>query len=101
MKEFVNTFENIFYSYTQTGITKQRLYSPYQIDIKGYNSITVINNGASDLFIQNYGFKILAGNTFKYRGNENEIINDNVLNIITVFDNLNAYGIGIIKKKFI
>lgn len=102
-KEFVNTFESIFYSFAlpNVGTSKQRLYTPYQIDIRGFNSITVINNGASDLFIQNYGFKLTSVNTYKYIGQENEIINDQALTIITVFDSTNVYGVGIIKKKYI
>jgi hypothetical protein len=102
MKEFVNNFENILYKDLPSAITsKQTLLSSYQIDIKGYNSIIIYNNSSSDIYIQANGNKIFAGNIFEIKGNENEIINDNVLNVITQYSSGNVYGIAIIKKKYI
>jgi hypothetical protein len=102
MKDFVNNFESFLYNFAtpNVGTSKRRLFSPYQIDIKGYNSITVVGNGTS-LYIQNQSTIIYAGNNFIIKGNENEIINDPVLNIISIYNDTNVYGIGVIKKKYI
>jgi hypothetical protein len=98
MKEFVNNFESIFYKdYDPAG----NKYSYYQIDVKGCNSVTVVNNEAIYLYINNFGLSIPAFKTYKYKGNENEIINDNVLGIITVYDPSVKYGVAIIKKQYL
>jgi hypothetical protein len=97
MKEFVNNFESIFYKDYSNG----NKYSYYQIDIKGCNSVTLVNNEAIYIYIQNFGFQLDGAKIYKYKGNENEIINDQSLNIITVYDPSVKYGVAIIKKQYI
>jgi hypothetical protein len=99
MKEFVNNFESIFYKdYDAVGGNKTSLY---QIDVYGFNSVTVVNNEAIYIYIQNFSFQLDGAKTYKYHGNENEIINDQTINIITVYDPSVKYGVAIIKKQFI
>jgi len=98
-KEFVNNFESIFYK--DADLTAGNKISLYQIDIKGFNSVTVVNNEAIYIYIQNFGFQLDGAKTYQYKGNENEIINDQVLNVITVYDRSVKYGVAIIKKQFI
>jgi hypothetical protein len=97
MKEFVNNFEVLYYKdYSVTNKT-----SLYQVDINGLNSVTIINNEAIYIYIQNFGFQLDGAKIFKYKGNENEIINDQVLNVITVYDPTVKYGVAVIKKQYI
>jgi len=100
MKEFVNSFESLNKPTLDTNTSRGYMYAPYQIDIKGYNSVIFVSNDTS-IFIQNGGFSIYAGNNLKIDGNENEIINNNVINIIMSYSNSNPYSIGVIKKKYI
>jgi len=101
MKEFVNNFESVFYKDTDSTITNKK--SLYLINIKGFNSITVVNNSLQYIFIGNYDLTLGGRQIYKYVGNENEIVNTDSLRIITVYGGtgIEKYGVAIIKKQFI
>jgi hypothetical protein len=98
-KEFVNNFESVFYK--DADLTAGNKLSLYLIAIKGFNSITVVNNSLQYIYIGNYDLFLGGRQIYKYVGNENEIVNTDSLRIITVYGGDDKYGVAIIKKQFI